>query len=122
MRTRSSTPICSVRSSTASTASGRPRRHALLPVDARGELGAPSALIADAHAAGLSVVAYTFRPENPFLPPALRQGGANARNPEGSVAEIRAYVQAGIDAFFTDDPALGRRAVDGDAVVQGGMP
>ena len=97
-------------------------RHALLPVDASGELGAPSALIADAHAAGLSVVAYTFRPENPFLPPVLRQGGANARNPEGSVAEIRAYVQAGIDAFFTDDPALGRRAVDGDAAVQGGMP
>ena len=97
-------------------------RHALLPVDASGELGAPSALIADAHAAGLSVVAYTFRPENPFLPPALRRGGTNARNPEGSVAEIRAYLQAGIDAFFTDDSALGRRAVDGDATVQGGMP
>jgi len=29
---------------------------------------------------------------------------------------------AGIDAFFTDDPALGRRAVDGDAVAQGGVP
>lgn len=94
----------------------------LLPLDARGELEAPTALIADAHAAGLAVVAYTFRPENPFLPPALRQGAANARNPEGAVAEIRAYLQAGIDAFFTDDPALGRRAVDGDAVVQGGMP
>jgi len=66
------------------------------------------------------VVAYTFRPENPFLPPALRQGAANARNPQGSVAEIRAYLQAGIDAFFTDDPALGRRAVDGDAPVAGG--
>ena len=47
---------------------------------------------------------------------ALRQGAANARNPEGSVAEIRRYLEAGIDAFFTDDPALGRRAVDGDAV------
>ncbi len=42
-----------------------------------------------------------------------RQGAADARNPQGSVAEIRAYLQAGIDAFFTDDPALGRRAVDG---------
>jgi glycerophosphoryl diester phosphodiesterase len=94
----------------------------LLPLDARGELGAPTALIADAHAAGLAVVAYTFRPENPFLPPALRQGGGNARNPDGAVAEIRAHLRAGIDAFFTDDPALGRRAVDGDAVAQGGMP
>lgn len=90
-------------------------RRALLPLDAQGRLGAPTPLIADAHAAGLQVVAYTFRPENPFLPPALRQGAANARNPQGSVAEIRAYLQAGIDAFFTDDPALGRRAVDGDA-------
>lgn len=95
-------------------------RRALLPLDAQGRLGAPTPLIADAHAAGLQVVAYTFRPENPFLPPALRQGAANARNPQGSVAEIRAYLQAGIDAFFTDDPALGRRAVDGDAPAAGG--
>ncbi len=95
-------------------------RRALLPLDAQGRLAAPTPLIADAHAAGLQVVAYTFRPENPFLPPALRQGAANARNPQGSVAEIRAYLQAGIDAFFTDDPALGRRAVDGDAPATGG--
>ena len=88
-------------------------RRALLPVDAQGRLAAPTPLIADAHAAGLQVVAYTFRPENPFLPAALRQGAADARNPPGSVAEIRAYLQAGVDAFFTDDPALGRRAVDG---------
>lgn len=88
-------------------------RRALVPLDAQGRLGAPTPLIADAHAAGLQVVAYTFRPENPFLPPALRQGAENARNPEASVAEMRVYLQAGIDAFFTDDPALGRRAVDG---------
>lgn len=89
-------------------------KRTLLPLDAQGRLAAPTALIADAHAAGLQVVAYSFRPENPFLPPALRQGADNARNPDGSVAEMRAYLQAGIDAFFTDDPALGRRAVDGD--------
>jgi len=95
-------------------------RRALLPLDAQGRLAAPTPLIADAHAAGLQVVAYTFRPENPFLPPDLRQGAADARNPQGSIAEIRAYLRAGIDAFFTDDPALGRRAVDGDAPVAGG--
>lgn len=88
-------------------------KSALVAVDAQGRLGAPSALIADAHAAGLQVVAYTFRPENPFLPAAMRQGEQNARNPDASVAEMRAFLQAGIDAFFTDDPALGRRAVDG---------
>jgi len=26
---------------------------------------------------------------------------------------MRAYLATGIDAFFTDDPALGRQAVDG---------
>ena len=86
---------------------------AVVPVGAQGRLGAPTALIADAHAAGLQVVVYTFRPENPFLPTALRQGAETARNPEASVAEMRVFLQAGIDALFTDDPALGRRAVDG---------
>ncbi|MNY82671.1 hypothetical protein D3C86_2249190 [compost metagenome] len=59
------------------------------------------------------MVVYTFRPENPFLPTALRQGAETARNPEASMAEMRVFLQAGIDALFTDDPALGRRAVDG---------
>ena len=45
----------------------------------------------------------------------FRKGEANARNPDGSVAEMRAYLATGIDAFFTDDPALGRRAVDGES-------
>lgn len=89
-------------------------RRTLRPWDAQGQLGEPTALIAEAHAAGLQVVAYSFRPENPFLPPALRAGEANARHPDGAVAEMRAYLQAGVDALFTDDPALGRRAVDGD--------
>ena len=35
-----------------------------------------------------------------------------ARNEAGSIREMRAYIEAGIDGFFTDDPALGRRAVD----------
>jgi len=30
----------------------------------------------------------------------------------GLVAQIGAYLDAGIDAFFTDDPASGRQAVD----------
>jgi glycerophosphoryl diester phosphodiesterase len=68
----------------------------------------------DAHAAGLRVVVYTFRPENYFLDGSYRgDGGPAARNEAGSVAQIRAYLVLGIDAFFTDDPALGRQAVDG---------
>ncbi len=90
-----------------------PERRMVIAWNAKGGLDAPTPLVSDAHAAGLQVVVYTFRPENPFLPPAMRQGAENARNPEASVAEMREYLKAGIDALFTDDPALGRRAVDG---------
>lgn len=72
-----------------------------------------SELVVAAHAAGLKVVPYTFRPENHFLPDAFKDGGSPAaRNESGSVREMRAYIDAGIDGLFTDDPALGRRAVD----------
>ena len=71
-------------------------------------------MIDDAHRAGLEVHPYTFRPENHFLPKDLRGPGADAaRHDDGSIAEMRRFLSAGIDAFFTDDPALGRKAVDG---------
>ena len=85
----------------------------LIPLGADAALGEPKAVIADAHRAGLLVGCYTFRPENQYLAGNFRnEAGANARNPEGSVAEIRRYIGEGLDGFFTDDPALGRRAVD----------
>ena len=63
---------------------------------------------------GWKVIVYTFRPENHFLGDHAGDGGAAARNEAGSIRQIRVYLALGIDAFFTDDPALGRRAVDGD--------
>ncbi|HKR76182.1 MAG TPA: glycerophosphodiester phosphodiesterase family protein [Rhodanobacter sp.] len=84
----------------------------LLPLTPDGRFGTPTSLVCDAHAVGLEVHAYTFRPENVFLPPALRTGDDAQRNEAGSLAEIRACLAAGMDAFFTDDPALGRKAVD----------
>jgi glycerophosphoryl diester phosphodiesterase len=89
-----------------------PNARAILPLDDEGRLGPPTALVRNAHAAGLEVHAWTFRPENVFLPRNLWRGNRpGTRNPEGSVAEIRAHLAAGIDAFFTDDPALGRCAL-----------
>ena len=91
-----------------------PNSRVLIPLDAQGRLRPPAPIIRDAHAAGLLVRSWTFRPENQFLPADLRSdAGPNARNPKGSVAEIRRYIAAGLDGFFTDDPALGRIAVDG---------
>jgi glycerophosphoryl diester phosphodiesterase len=90
-----------------------PHVRAILPLDAAGRLGTPTSLVRNAHAAGLEVHTYTFRPENHFLPPALWQGDDPATfNEAGSIAEIRAALDAGIDAFFTDAPAVGRKALD----------
>ncbi|KRF02148.1 glycerophosphodiester phosphodiesterase [Frateuria sp. Soil773] len=87
-----------------------PQLRQIIPLTPDGRLGTPGRLVRDAHAAGLLVQPYTFRPENAFLPPSLWRGSdPGTRNPEGSMAEIRAYLDAGIDAFFTDDPAIGRK-------------
>jgi glycerophosphoryl diester phosphodiesterase len=86
---------------------------AIIPLTADGRLGRPTALVHDAHAAGLELHPYTFRPENQFLAKDFRQGNDPAtRNEAGLITEIRVYLDAGIDAFFTDDPAIGRKALD----------
>lgn len=85
----------------------------VVPVDAEGRLGKATSLVADAHATGLQVMPYTFRPENYFLPRSLWQGeDPRSRGEEGAVAHVRALLDAGIDGFFTDDVRVGRRAVD----------
>ncbi|HEY0315745.1 MAG TPA: glycerophosphodiester phosphodiesterase [Sphingomonas sp.] len=89
-----------------------PDTRAIIPLGADGRLAAPSPIVADAHKAGLVVMPWTFRPENYFLAAEFRSdAGDAARNPVGSLAEIRAYLATGIDGFFTDDPAIGRQAV-----------
>ncbi|WP_321805724.1 glycerophosphodiester phosphodiesterase [Burkholderia sp. BCC1993] len=90
-----------------------PYKTSIIAASADGTLQQPTSYVRDAHAAGLVVHPYTFRPENNFLPASLKDGGTPAtRNTAGSVREIQAYLRAGIDGFFTDDPAVGRTAVD----------
>lgn len=90
-----------------------PPIRAVIPLDADGWLAPPTALVRDAHAAGLEVQPYTFRPENVFIARDFHGDGLpEARNEAGSIAEIRAYLDAGIDGFFTDDPALGCKALN----------
>ena len=91
-----------------------PALHTVIPWDNHRRLGQPTPLVRDAHAAGLKVFPYTLRPENRFRAAQFRQGASpDVENEVGSIAEIRAYLDAGIDGFFIDDPALGRKAVDG---------
>lgn len=74
----------------------------VIPRTLLGNLGEPTALVTHAHAAGLDVHVWTFRRENYFLPLAQRSG----LNPAGHgdlAGEIRAYLEAGIDGFFSDN-------------------
>jgi glycerophosphoryl diester phosphodiesterase len=65
--------------------------------------GTPTALVADAHAAGLKVHAWTLRRENVFLPqPARRDGGEAVIGCYDAVWD--ALVAAGVDGVFTDNP------------------
>lgn len=89
-----------------------PNINAIIPSTADGHLGAPTTLVHDAHAAGLELHPYTFRPENQFLARDFWQGSdPKTFNEAGLIAEIRVYLDAGIDAFFVDDPAIGRKAL-----------
>ncbi len=79
-----------------------------------GEGGALAAtrLIADAHAAGLAVHAWTFRAENQFLP-AILQRGDDASAHGDMTGEIAAFAAAGVDGLFCDQPAIARVALTG---------
>ena len=77
--------------------------------DASNNLAARTDLVARAHAANLVVHPWTFRPENYFLPTALRVGATSAQETlrlHGNLdAELRAFYAAGVDGVFSDDPA-----------------
>ncbi len=89
-----------------------PSLRLVIPTGPDGKLGQPSGLVEAAHRAGLLVSVWTFRPENHFLAADFRNDkGDDARNPQGSIAEIQRYLATGLDAFFTDDPALGIMAI-----------
>ena len=90
-----------------------PDKNMVIPRTGQNTLGTPTSLVTDAHAAGLVVHPYTFRPENPFLPAELRRGNVGSQTERGDLtAEITIFLRAGIDGFFTDDPAIGRAALD----------
>ena len=83
----------------------------IIPRNADDSLARPTRLVADAHAQGLKVHGWTFRAENVFLPRKFRSSSARARR-GNLAAEIAAYLAAGMDGFFTDQPDLGVRGRD----------
>ncbi|SDV04962.1 glycerophosphoryl diester phosphodiesterase [Microlunatus sagamiharensis] len=81
----------------------------MIPRDADGRLLAPTTAISDAHRVGLRVTGWTFRRENQFLPLQFRSStvAAEVGDLDG---EINAFLDAGMDDFFTDNPDVGQEA------------
>lgn len=83
----------------------------VLPRDAGGRTGAPSPLVEHAHAVGLLVHVWTLRNESRFMA-ANFHSGTDPRAYGDALAEDRAYLAAGVDGFFTDQPDTGVEARD----------
>ncbi len=83
----------------------------LIPRNPDGTLAQASPVIGDAHHARLLVHGWTFRRENRFLPVDYRRG--TDPNASGDmVGEVQAFLGAGMDGFFTDNPDLGAEAAE----------
>ena len=76
-------------------ATGWSAKDQVIPLDATGRLGRPTALVQNAPAAGLVVHPYTFRVENNFLPLDFRKSAVPS--------ESRDLPESGIDALFSDN-------------------
>jgi glycerophosphoryl diester phosphodiesterase len=86
-------------------------KNLMIPRAPMGFLGAPTALVADAHARGLVVHGWTFRAENTFLPTDF-QSGADPIAFGDLVGEAKRFLELGMDGFFTDQSDIGVRARD----------
>ena len=88
-----------------------PSKDYIVPRDAAGNSLAPTTFVGDAHAAGLDVVAYTFRNENTFLPLELRSS-ANPIEHGDAIAEYEQFFALGVDGVFSDNPDTAKAARD----------
>ena len=78
-----------------------PAKTMIIPVDENGRALPPTDLVKRAHAAGLLVHPYTFRPEGAFLP--VNYNGDALR-------EYCDFRRLGVDGVFTDTPDLALKA------------
>jgi glycerophosphoryl diester phosphodiesterase len=81
-----------------------PEKRLVVPVTADGSLGAPTDLVARAHAAGLLVHIWTIRVDKEFLPSGYHGRGE---------AEFEQFRQLGVDGVFTDFPDVAAKSYAG---------
>ena len=74
----------------------------IVPEDRERRILAPTTLVADAHDVGLFVHVWTLRSEPVFLPPSYNGDPA---------AEVRRFVELGVDGLFTDFPDVAARVI-----------
>lgn len=81
-----------------------PEKSYIIPRDASNTLGTPTNFVENAHSVGLKVHPYTFRAENIFLPAEFQSGNGSLTAIGNLNEEIKAFLYAGIDGLFTDQP------------------
>lgn len=88
----------------------------VLPLGPADSLGAPTALVRDAHRAGLAVHVWTVRPENAWLPADFRVGDPAEPGFAGAHGDVAGWLRTlyglGVDGVFTDDPGAARSTRD----------
>lgn len=82
----------------------------VLAAGPEGELGPDTGLVARAHDTGLAVHPYTFRAENLYLYADFRRG-ADPLEHGDLQGQVLAFLELGVDGFFTDHPDVGAGAV-----------
>ena len=79
-----------------------PEKRLVVPIGADGSIGAPTDLVARAHAAGLLVHIWTIRVDKEFLP-----AGYHGR----AESEYEQFRDLGVDGLFTDFPDVAARVL-----------
>jgi glycerophosphoryl diester phosphodiesterase len=88
-----------------------PHKSMLISRRSDGNLGTETGLIEAAHQAGLQVHSWTFRSENQYLPPALRNG--SDPDSDGDLSrEVSRFFEAGLDGVFSNHPDQAVQARD----------
>lgn len=81
-----------------------PEKQYIIPRESDNTLGNITTFVVDAHAVGLKVHPYTFRSENEFLPTEFQSDNSTPDGIGDAEGEIKAFLNAGIDGLFADQP------------------